>query len=535
MSNATTAAASAPTINGVYTDLHGIYRNIGALDEPCYVVRTSGGVGTTNQRPSDDRSVIAVVGPQAATELGARRFRIEHGVRYAYLAGAMAGGVASEDLVIALAKAGFLASFGAAGLLPDRIERALRRFDAEIPGKPFAANLIHSPSEDELERAAVELYLRHGVRCVEASAFMDLTPHVVRYRVVGLTRDRDGRVVPRNRLIAKVSRPEVAAKFMKPAPESMVSDLRTRGLVTDEQAELAKQVPMADDVTAEADSGGHTDRRPLSVLLPTILRLRDSIQREYRYLSPILVGAAGGIGTPRAVFGAFALGADFVVIGSVHQSCVESGTSDSVRSMLASAGTADFEMAPAADMFELGVELQVLKRGTMFPMRAKRLYELYRSYDGMAALPDSERSRLESQIFKRPLEEIWADVVEYFTRRDPAQLERANGDPRRAMALVFRWYLGMASRWASVGEPDRVADYQIWCGPSMGAFNEWAHGSYLAGVANRRVAEVAWHLMTGAAFTARTNQLLLAGVRLPAVCTDYRPEPLDARAPGGPA
>ena len=27
-------------------------------------------------------------------------------------------------------------------------------------------------------------------------------------------------------------------------------------------------------------------------------------------------------------------------------------------------------MAPAADMFEMGVKLQVLKRGTMFPMRA---------------------------------------------------------------------------------------------------------------------------------------------------------------------
>ena len=47
------------------------------------------------------------------------------------------------------------------------------------------------------------------------------------------------------------------------------------------------------------------------------------------------------------------------------------------------------------------------------------------------------------------------------------------------MALVFRWYLGQSSRWANAGEPTRKLDYQVWCGPAMGAFNEWAKGSFL--------------------------------------------------------
>jgi NAD(P)H-dependent flavin oxidoreductase YrpB (nitropropane dioxygenase family) len=50
-----------------------------------------------------------------------------------------------------------------------------------------------------------------------------------------------------------------------------------------------------------------------------------------------------------------------------------------VREMLAQAEQADVIMAPAADMFEMGVKLQVLKRGTMFAMRAAKLYELYRA------------------------------------------------------------------------------------------------------------------------------------------------------------
>lgn len=61
-----------------------------------------------------------------------------------------------------------------------------------------------------------------------------------------------------------------------------------------EQALLAAAIPMAQDVTAEADSGGHTDNRPLVTLLPTLLALRDRI-RPYRLGKPGLhrVGRQG--------------------------------------------------------------------------------------------------------------------------------------------------------------------------------------------------------------------------------------------------
>lgn len=508
----------------VRTDPEGIYRALERLESPCYIAATDRGTGAASALPPQGR-VVAAVGPLPPEQLGSARFLARHGVRHAYMGGAMAGGIASEELVIALAKAGFLGSFGAAGLLPDRVDTALRRFTSEIPGLPWAVNLIHSPSEEALEREGVDLFLKHGVRCVEASAFMDLTPHVVRYRVAGLRRERDGRVRAENRLIAKVSRVELAEKFMRPAPEAITADLVARGLISAEQAELARGVPMADDVTVEADSGGHTDRRPLTALFPAIVRARDAVQRELRYAEPTGVGAAGGIGTPRAAAAAFAMGADYVVIGSVHQACLESGTSDAARRLLAGAGIADVGMAPAADMFEMGVELQVLKKGTLFPMRASRLYELYREYDGIEALPAQERTRLEEQVFRRPVDQVWDEVTAYFARRDPEQLHRAQESPRRKMALLFRWYLGMASRWAVTGEADRTPDYQIWCGPAMGAFNDWARGTHLAPQENRRVADVAGQLMRGAAFASRVHQLALSGVRLPAACTEYRPAP----------
>ncbi|MFC4608175.1 PfaD family polyunsaturated fatty acid/polyketide biosynthesis protein [Streptomyces maoxianensis] len=521
------------------TDPAGIYEVLTDLDQPCFIVVTPQGIGAVSggsvAAGGEGLPLLAAAPPLLPHRLGSGAFLAAHGVRLPYMAGAMAGGIASADMVIALAREGFLASYGAAGLLPETIEKALGRFAAEIPGLPYAVNLIHSPSEDRLEREAVELFLRHGVRCVEASAYMGLTPHVVRYRLAGLRRDESGRVAADNRLIAKVSRTETAERFMRPAPATLVSELLEQGLITSDQAALAHHVPLADDITVEADSGGHTDRRPLPALLPTILRLRDTVQREHRYPEQIRVGAAGGLGTPAAVAAAFAMGAAYVVTGSVNQSCLESGASSASRAMLAEAGIADCEMAPAADMFEMGVELQVLKKGTLFPMRAKRLYQLYLAYEGLESIPAAERAKVEQQIFRRPLEDVWQECVGYFERRDPEQLARAAGSPKRRMALVFRWYLGMSSRWAVTGDPDRAMDYQVWCGPAMGSFNDWVTGSYLKTPGNRRVADVAHHLMRGAAFHTRLAALRTAGVHIPATAADYRPVPLDASAYGSPA
>src|SRR5439155_7105871 len=155
------------------------------------------------------------------------------------------------------------------------------------------------------------------------------------------------------------------------------------------------------------------------------------------------------------------------------------GSSNIVRQMLAEAGQTDVAMAPAADMFEMGVKVQVLKRGTMFPMRAAKLYDLYRTYSSLDSIPAAERTQLEKTVFRLSLGEVWKQTREFFLRRDPTQIPKAEADPKHKMALVFRWYLGQSSRWANAGVADRRLDYQVWCGPSMGAFNEWARGSYL--------------------------------------------------------
>jgi PfaD family protein len=212
------------------------------------------------------------------------------------------------------------------------------------------------------------------------------------------------------------------------------------------------------------------------------------------------------------------MGAAYVVTGSVNQACIDSGSSDVVRQMLVEAEQADCIMAPAADMFEMGVKVQVLKRGTMFPMRAARLYELYRTRAGLDDIPADERATLEKTVFRLPLDEVWRQTQTFFRERDPKQLDRAARDPKHQMALVFRWYLGQSSRWANAGEPARKIDYQVWCGPAMGAFNEWAKGSFLERPENRKVVTVALNLLYGAAVLLRAAGLRAQGFRLPPGC-----------------
>ena len=284
---------------------------------------------------------------------------------------------------------------------------------------------------------------------------------------------------------------------------------------------------MADDITVEADSGGHTDNRPLVSLLPSIIALRDEIQAKYNYQTPIRVGAAGGIGTPQSALGAFMMGAAYIVTGSINQSCVEAGASQHTKQLLAQAEMADVMMAPAADMFEMGVKLQVLKRGTMFGMRSQKLYEYYRNYNSIEEIPSPEKTKLERQIFRKSLEEVWQDTISYFEQRDPKQIEKAINDPKSKMALIFRSYLGLSSRWSNIGEPGREIDYQIWCGAAMGAFNDWVRGSYLAEPSNRRVVDLAEHLMIGSAYLYRMQNLKLQGISMPAEYWNYRPQPID--------
>jgi PfaD family protein len=215
------------------------------------------------------------------------------------------------------------------------------------------------------------------------------------------------------------------------------------------------------------------------------------------------------------------------VTGSINQASVEAGASLHTRTLLSQADMADVIMAPAADMFEMGVRVQVLKRGSMFAMRASRLYELYNRYNSIEEIPAADREKIEKTIFRRGLDEVWDETQAFFRERDQKNLDRAYSDAHHKMALVFRWYLGLSSRWSVIGEPGREMDYQIWCGPAMGSFNQWVKGSVLAAVENRKVVDLAMQILTGAAYLMRVRALVNQGINVPAELQTYYPPRLE--------
>jgi len=508
-------------------------RAILGVNRPLFVLNFNGkltfaqeGTITIGDKKPSGSDVLPLMGyapPLQPNDLGDPGFKKTHKLRYAYVAGAMANGITSVEMVEAAGRNGMVGFFGAAGLLPNETESAIARLQEGMGSHPFGFNLIHSPTDPALEQATVDLYLRHGIKLVSASAYLDLTLPLVFYRVSGIHRDGKGNVVCPNKIIAKVSRVEVARKFFAPPPEKYLKQLIDLNKISPEQAAMAAEIPMADDLTAEADSGGHTDNRPALTLLPTMLALRDEVTSAYNYLNPIHIGLAGGIATPESTAAAFAMGAAYVLTGSINQACLEAGTSDIVRQMLAEADQADVTMAPAADMFELGVKVQVLKRGTMFALRAAKLYELYSQHESYEEIPSKQREILQRDFFKSSFMEEWEQTRRFFTERDPLQIELAEQKPKHKMALVFRSYLGRSSIWAKTGDPARKIDYQIWCGPSMGAFNHWVKGTFLEKSDNRKTVTVAMNLLFGAAVATRVNWLRHQGINLPQDAVQYQP------------
>jgi len=429
--------------------------------------------------------------------LGSYEFMQDYNLKYAYITGGMYRGVASKQLVAKMGKAGMMGFFGTGGLDLSQIEIEIQYIQKELSdGEAYGMNLIHNPANPDKEERTIDLFLAYGVTKIEAAAFMGMTPALVKYHAKGLKKDQQGKIIALNKIIAKVSRPEVAEAFLSPAPDQVLNKLLVENKITEEEAELSKKVPMADDICLEADSAGHTDGGVAYALMPAILQLRDEMMEKYQYPKKIRVGAAGGIGTPEAVAAAFILGADFVVTGSINQCTVEAATSERVKNLLQQINIQDTGYAPAGDMFELGAKVQVLKKGVFFPTRANKLYELYRQYNSLNEIDEKTKNQIQQKYFKKSFEQVYEDIKEYCPAHE---IQTAEKNPKHKMALIFKWYFGYSSRLALSGDEESRVDYQVHCGPALGAFNQRVKGTKLESWQNRHVDEIAVKLMTEAA------------------------------------
>lgn len=443
-----------------------------------------------------------------AFSLGCSEFKQDYHLKYAYLTGGMYRGVASPDLVIKMGKAGMMGFYGAGGLELSRLEEGIRQIQEGLAeGQAYGVNLVHNLMNPNMEEQTIDLFLALNVRVIEAAAFLTVSPALVRYRAKGL-RMVSGKTVTENKIIAKISRPEVAEAFLSPAPEKMIEKLLAQNTITAQEAAMLRKTPMADDICVEADSGGHTDGGVAYVLMPALQKLRDEMMEKYHYDKRIRVGAAGGIGTPEAAVAAFMMGADFIVTGSINQCTVEAATSDAVKDLLQQINVQDTDYAPAGDMFELGAKVQVLKKGLFFSARANKLYDLYRQYNSLQEIDEKTKVQIQNKYFKRSFEKVYEEVKSFC----PAgEIEKAEKNPKHKMALIFRWYFGYSTRLALAGNEESKVDYQVHCGPALGAFNQWVKDTHLESWQNRHGDEIGLKIMSETAELINHRYRILAG------------------------
>ncbi len=428
------------------------------------------------------------------TSLGNQEFKQDYGIKYAYVTGGMARGIASVALVVKLGQAGLMGYFGTAGLTLSEIEVSIQQIQRQLTNnEAYGMNFLHNQNSPQYELDMIDLFLKYNVQYIEAAAFMQITLALVKYRVKGLQRNTAGFIVSPRKIMVKLSRPEIAALFLSPPPKKLVDKLLETKQISPIEADLSQQIPMADDLCVEADSAGQTDMGVLMVLLPMIIRQRNQLTKQYS--KQVRVGAAGGIGTPEAASAAFMLGADFILTGSINQCTVEAGTSDITKDILQQLNVQDTIHAPAGDMFELGAKNQVVRQGVFFPARANKLYELYQRYNSLDDIDEKTKQQIQEKYFHRSFEEIYAEIKAYYATSMSEQIEKAERLPKFKMALIFKWYFACAMRLAIQGDSQYKVDYQIYCGPAMGAFNQWVKGTALENWRDRHVDTIAEKLM----------------------------------------
>ena len=88
--------------------------------------------------------------------LGSADFKRRHGLRHAYVAGSMVRGISSVEMVINMARAGFLGYFGTGALHDDAIEEALLAIKAGVSdGQSWGMNLLNNATNPQAEMDTV--------------------------------------------------------------------------------------------------------------------------------------------------------------------------------------------------------------------------------------------------------------------------------------------------------------------------------------------------------------------------------------------
>ncbi len=258
------------------------------------------------------------VGSKSWTE---NRLTSRMGLQFPIIQGPL-GGLSSQRLTAAVSNYGGLGSFGAHGLQPDTIRKAIREIKA-LTSKPFAMNLWVSMEDEGAFKSTDEAFDR---------SLAPLAKHIESvggskpsYRPYEPIRFDDQVQVLLDEGISVFS-------FIYGIPSQQILDgFRSKGIAligtaTTVDEAIALEQAGVDVIAASGfEAGGHRGsflnpaEDSLTGTMALVPQVVDAVQ--------IPVVAAGGIGDARGIPAAFALGAEGVQMGTAFLACEESGAS----------------------------------------------------------------------------------------------------------------------------------------------------------------------------------------------------------------
>ena len=442
-----------------------------------------------------------------ANSLGSADFIRAYNLKYAYVLGEMGKGISGVDLVNSAASHGLLAFYGSNGMSVEDVENAANRLSNNYKGETaYGFGISYDYKDVDREKKLIDIYLKYGVKVVEATEYSTVTKALVKYRLKGLSKMGDGNIAENNTILLKTRRTDTAKMFMSPAPQRVVDVLLEEGEITKEQAEMSRTIPMCRDICAMADGGGYTGLGNMFVILPAFTALRQIMMEQNGYTGSIRIGAGGGIGAPQAAAAAFLMGADFIMTGSINQCTKESDTSDAVKELLLEADVQDMGYINTFDDFDADGRIQVLKRGTLFKARADKFYHIYCNADSKPIESDVKK-QIEDRYLGRTFEEVFEEL-KASGKLTSEEANQALCNSKIMLRNAAEWYLDKSVEWAKKDDKSHQADYMIMCGSAMGAFNMWAKGTELEQYENRTVGNVADAIMKNAMAFINENYYL---------------------------
>jgi len=194
------------------------------------------------------------------------------------------------------------------------------------------------------------------------------------------------------------------------------------------------------------------------------------------------------------------MGAAYVVLEVWNQACGLRQHSEHVRKLLQVVeSTIDGPLPCIRHVWEWVVELQVLKRGTLFGPRARN-YIIYKTYESIDENPAAETPSAREKYSETIGGKFANPVILNFSNSGIRATSNAQRQSAPEVAFEFSdGTLAYPSNWANAGTQIELLDFQIWCGTSHGR-NQWLgwKGTYLGTTKIEKVADVAPTIMEGA-------------------------------------